>query len=320
MLLIVTNRDDMAVDFLITKLEERNLPYFRLDSDVASKYSITARYGKHGIKRVLKTSQYYIDLDMVTCVWYRRAVRPDNPNKIEIEAGHYISTEFRHLIEGILPYISVNVKWVNPIVSTELAERKPKQLQIAHECGLLIPETIISNSQKDIMEFCSYRNRIICKPISQGLVSDESGWYSIHTEEINFEDLNEASELNACPTQFQSLIPKGSDVRLTIIGEKFFCIKISSVADEKIDWRAEKYSLVYEEHPVPEEIITGCKNLMKKFGLYYGAFDFVISTEGDWYFLEVNPAGEWAWLEVELDLPMRDAFIDLFYTNEACNN
>ena len=48
-------------------------------------------------------------------------------------------------------------------------------------------------------------------------------------------------------------------------------------------------------------------------GLVYGAFDFIRTPDDDLVFLEVNPTGEWAWLEDQLGFPMRDAFIHLFY-------
>src|SRR3546814_19880170 len=64
---------------------------------------------------------------------------------------------------------------------------------------------------------------------------------------------------------------------------------------------------------LPEPGVDNCKKLLIALDLVYGAFDFVQSPEGELFFLEVNPAGEWAWLELELDLPLRVAFIDLFH-------
>src|SRR3546814_11955937 len=71
--------------------------------------------------------------------------------------------------------------------------------------------------------------------------------------------------------------------------------------------------LIYRPCTLPEPVVDNCKKLLKALDLVYGAFDFVQSPEGDLFFLEVNPAGECAWLELELDLPLRDAFIDLFH-------
>ena len=55
--------------------------------------------------------------------------------------------------------------------------------------------------------------------------------------------------------------------------------------------------------------------MLQTLGLVYGAFDFIRTPRGEDVFLEVNPTGEWAWLENSLGFPMRDAFVELFYGN-----
>jgi D-alanine-D-alanine ligase-like ATP-grasp enzyme len=61
-----------------------------------------------------------------------------------------------------------------------------------------------------------------------------------------------------------------------------------------------------------QEVTSLCILMMERMRLKFGAFDFVKTDEGELYFLEVNPTGEWAWLEREMGFPMRDAFIELF--------
>jgi hypothetical protein len=56
--------------------------------------------------------------------------------------------------------------------------------------------------------------------------------------------------------------------------------------------------------------------MLANLGLRYGAFDFVRTPDDRFVFLEVNPTGEWAWLEEHLALPMRDAFIRLFFQRD----
>ena len=43
---------------------------------------------------------------------------------------------------------------------------------------------------------------------------------------------------------------------------------------------------------------------MEDFNLYFGAFDFVVNKQNEWIFLEVNPNGQWMWLEKALDIPI----------------
>ena len=53
--------------------------------------------------------------------------------------------------------------------------------------------------------------------------------------------------------------------------------------------------------------------MLNELGLIYGAFDFIRTPNGKLVFLEINPTGEWAWLEEKLDFPMREAFVEVFF-------
>jgi glutathione synthase/RimK-type ligase-like ATP-grasp enzyme len=49
---------------------------------------------------------------------------------------------------------------------------------------------------------------------------------------------------------------------------------------------------------------------MDGLGLNYGAFDFVVTPDGDWVMLECNPAGQWLWLERETGIPIAAALAE----------
>jgi D-alanine-D-alanine ligase-like ATP-grasp enzyme len=50
---------------------------------------------------------------------------------------------------------------------------------------------------------------------------------------------------------------------------------------------------------------------MRDLGLVYGAFDFVITPEAEWIFLEVNPGGQFGFLEDSTDAPLTATLADL---------
>jgi glutathione synthase/RimK-type ligase-like ATP-grasp enzyme len=110
----------------------------------------------------------------------------------------------------------------------------------------------------------------------------------------------------------QEEIPRDADIRATIIGPHCFVAEIKS--DKRIiDWRDPKSDVRYAVSSLGEEICEKCRQVLNRLGLVYGAFDFIRTPDGDLVFLEVNPTGEWAWLEDELGFPMREAFIQLFF-------
>ena len=60
---------------------------------------------------------------------------------------------------------------------------------------------------------------------------------------------------------------------------------------------------------MPNKICNEIYSLHKKLNLVYSAFDFILTTEGQYVFLETNPAGEWVWLEKELNIDISKALL-----------
>ena len=52
------------------------------------------------------------------------------------------------------------------------------------------------------------------------------------------------------------------------------------------------------------DIQTKCRCLMQRLNLNYGAIDFVLDKQGNYVFLEINPNGQWAWIEHLTGLPI----------------
>ncbi|SCF90374.1 MULTISPECIES: hypothetical protein [unclassified Streptomyces] len=50
--------------------------------------------------------------------------------------------------------------------------------------------------------------------------------------------------------------------------------------------------------------------MLNRLGLPYGAFDFVVTPEDEWVFLEVNPSGQYGFIEVATGLSITAAIAD----------
>ena len=155
----------------------------------------------------------------------------------------------------------------------------------------------------------------ICKPIFHGLFVEKGSSYSVYTRRIT-ERFRDNASLAVCPVLVQEEIPRLADVRATFIGNKSFIVDIRGSAD-LVDWRDQRTDLIYSVSSLDEDTEKHCRNMLNALGLVYGAFDFIRTPGGGLVFLEVNPTGEWAWLENELGLPMREAFIDLFLSAQG---
>lgn len=107
---------------------------------------------------------------------------------------------------------------------------------------------------------------------------------------------------------FQQRVPKTGDVRVTVIGDRVFCVRIDS---DLLDWRTDYSHLTYTVVQPPPGIEQALHSYLRHFGLVFGAFDFAVDRAQRWWFLECNPSGQWYWLESETGLPMRAALADL---------
>jgi len=312
LLLIVTNRDDLTADFLIVRLLEKGMPYFRLNAEDFGEAEYLFSADQKGLTRRYKVAGKCLDLNSVRSIWYRRMIWPSAAQAIVPNQRHFVVGEIRHLAEGLM--LDPSILWVNPIDATAIGERKVFQLRLAREVGLGIPPTLISNNPNMLRDFAArHDGAIVCKPIYHGLVRQGSERYSVFTHEINPHDLDDDSQLIACPTLLQKKITKGTDIRATFIGKEVFPVEIFSLDSAPLDWRRPGQRIEYRPTELPAAVEQGCRVLLERLRLPYGAFDFVRTPEGEMFFLEVNPTGEWAWLERTLGLPMRDAFVKLFF-------
>jgi glutathione synthase/RimK-type ligase-like ATP-grasp enzyme len=116
------------------------------------------------------------------------------------------------------------------------------------------------------------------------------------------------------PTFFQEYVPKELEIRITVVGDKVFPIAIHSQKNVLTvdDWRRDqKGDLKYSHHELPPNVEDKCRRLLKEFGLQFGAIDMILTPKRDYYFLEINPNGQWAWIEEVSSLPMAATLIDL---------
>jgi glutathione synthase/RimK-type ligase-like ATP-grasp enzyme len=310
MLLILTSDRDLTADFLISELIDRRLPYFRINAEELAQSDATFCIDGNKVERRITIGKKSVDLSDVRAIWYRRVVQPIPVTTLKPSERAFVAGELRHLAMALV--LNPQAVWVNPIDKVAIAEHKLYQLRVARNLGFRIPRTLVSSDLGELRSFCdSNSHGTICKPIFHGLFVDGATRYAIYTRRIT-SDLLDADSISACPILIQEEIPRKADVRVTIIGTKCFVADITGDAG-LVDWREPNVSAKYIPSDIDETTRAACQGMLDELGLLYGAFDFIRTPEGDLVFLEINPTGEWAWLEDRLGFPMRDAFIELFF-------
>ena len=311
-LLILTDRLDLTADYLITILREQGRSYFRLNADQIQDIGIELEVRSDGVRGDIFTGRRSLSLSDVCAIWYRRAQAPILDDRIDPSMKSFTEGELRHLIEGLV--LGSGARWVNGLSETQRAERKLYQLSVATEVGFEVPRTLVTKNAEAVRAFASTcRAGIVCKPIFHGLWRTRDADYAIYTRDVDPEVLPQQAQLDLCPALLQERVLKHSDARVTVVGSDIFAAETLYVDGDVTDWRRKGTNAVFRRCNVPADISERCRDLMSVLALSFGAFDFIRTMDDRWVFLEINPTGEWVWLERELQLPISNALINHFF-------
>ena len=80
--------------------------------------------------------------------------------------------------------------------------------------------------------------------------------------------------------------------------------------ETEIDWRRRPFDVEKTPIELPSDLDAKLIALLRAFGLHYGAFDLIVTPDGRHVFLEVNPAGQYLWVEAQTKLPITAAIAD----------
>lgn len=309
MILILTEKNDAHANALIDKLKENNTEYFRFNLDTASLENTTVTFKNK--TWFIKTEENIIDISNVKYIWNRRTFvqlmldEQDKDYKFNIWKNEWNKT-----LLGIYFYLK-DVRWLNYYRKNHKVENKYFQLKVAEDIGFQVPDYLLSNDKKEVLEFGKKHEQVVLKLLNQDFykISDNQ-FVGFYVNIIPYEKLLEFSEREENPIFLQKYIEKDFEVRYTVVGDEHFVCKIDSQKSEiaKTDWR--RYDLANTPHSIiyaPENIRTKVDTLMKEFDLTYGALDFIVSKDGSWYFLEINPSGQYLWIEDLTGLKITEA-------------
>ncbi len=254
------------------------------------------------------------ELGAFDSIWYRRPGIPKSGSMPKRWLEALVNWESGRALEGIYRTLS-KAFWVNNPHAQQEALIKLHQLKIAQDAGLKIPHTLVSNDPKLIKQFAErFSNRIIYKLI------DEASWQyfpeqeqprGMPTLEFRQTDFAHLEQAKYSLQLFQEKIEKTCDLRVMVVGDDIFAVKIEPQEEgAKLDWRVARNNKL-SKFKLPDDIESKCRKLMADLGLVYAAFDFALTSDGQFVFFELNPQGQFLWLEEALELPVSQRFAQL---------
>lgn len=245
-------------------------------------------------------NKLHTDIDVV---WNRRRHQQPRPMATSHPADlKVIQRESFTFIRNMYAMLSSeHIRWVNPLISSQVGHNKYNQLITAKEVGFSIPNTLMSNDPNKVREFCNANSPTVFKAfLPGGWVQPNGNQHILKTMRVTSKDLENSIAIKSCPGIFQAYFKKQYDIRVTVIGNSIIAAKIDSQKQgEAIDWR---YDCNHDARPLseirlPDDINLKCLDICKKLGLVFACIDLVFSDMGEYIFLEVNEAGQFLWKE-----------------------
>ena len=79
-----------------------------------------------------------------------------------------------------------------------------------------------------------------------------------------------------------------------------------------LNWCAtEQDKLVHVPDKLPIDYLSKLHAMLDELGLNLGAFDIISDEDDTLYFIELNPNGQWYWIEIITKMPMVRAIVEL---------
>jgi ATP-grasp ribosomal peptide maturase len=306
--LVLTEPGDATADLVVKELEYRGAPVFRVDTAEFPRSLRVSAQLDGGWRGEISGADGSVDLRDIRSVYVRRPTEFVFPASMTDAEQRFAAREARRGIGGLL--MSLLCSWVNHPSKVADAEYKPFQLAVAAACGLAVPRTVVTNVPGDAGEHRAFLgSSVVYKTLASAVVSDGPRPSIVYTTDVSSADMAD-SRVALTAHQFQARIPKVRDVRATVVGQRVFAANIlidSNTAGGLLDWRADYAALRYEPVSLSPSVESSLLAMTERLGLSFAAADFVVTADDEHYFVDLNPGGQWGWIQEATGLPIAAA-------------
>jgi glutathione synthase/RimK-type ligase-like ATP-grasp enzyme len=272
-------------------------------------------FEKRGEPRYLVTvGDQRHDVDDFDGIWY---IKPQLPQALREHENHeyrmFIERQFRAMRKSLLLAFR-GKRWLNEPLAMEDAENKPWQLTVASRVGLAVPDTLVTSdpgAAKDFVERCG--GDAVIKLLATSPLPNRV----VFTSRLGKDSLPQLDRLRYAPAVLQRMVPKDYELRVTVVGDRVFAARIDSQADPEtaLDWRrmprGNDFRVSITPTEIPESVSGQLKQFLSALGLRYGAIDLIVTPDGRYVFLEVNPNGQWCFVQQRTGFDIASAIAEL---------
>jgi hypothetical protein len=298
---IYTNSFDYTSDLLISRLGSESA--FRFNSDTWQDYRILAEPGNF---RIAAPNGREVTRGDVAKFYWRKPLK----KHLIPGLGQQVSSEEKFCEEEIWYAMRevVNMLWqdqklvlVEPFGDARVG--KLIQAEAAAKYFDVPPSRFVLGRADALRQ----DREAVVKSLTSQRVEDDTILYATRVKE---------NELNpAYPWMIQDLVEAEMDVTVVFVRDRMFAFELrrAPFLERTLDWKEISTEAMTDDWPVhqlPANIEEGIRGYMQELNLQYGRLDFLRTTEGRYYFLEVNPNGEWGWLDSEGKYGLLDKILE----------
>ncbi len=300
MILLLANETEPNMPTIIRLLDHFGEDWIRINGEsLPVNGSFEIELPSNGTPQIYyENSIDKLSLKDIKSVWNRRRGAFKFSEKLDKKFIDFVESETLNVYQG-LNQLLPDAKWMNPYWSDRHADNPLVQLSEAANCGLSIPHTIITQSKDKAKAFWELKKgQVITKSISNQALSSFNIDGFLPT--VSVEDLECISKVKESPTLLQEKVKKKTELRVVVVGTKIFAAAIDPtfVKSLPVDVREKDMtSYPYTNYALPSYLEKSILKFTSKLGLSYCSMDIIKSIENEYFFIDLNPGGQWAWIE-----------------------
>jgi glutathione synthase/RimK-type ligase-like ATP-grasp enzyme len=199
----------------------------------------------------------------------------------EVELAH---KEASNILRGALT-CAVG-RWVDPPAMVEAAEDKLGQLELAHRLNIATPATLVTSDPEAARMFAT-EGPIVAKAVSSGTGIQP------FTGDVRPDLLELVAQ---CPVLLQRRVEARADLRVVTVGSELFAWSRGRDPGGPVDWRATDPAGIGFRVVPAMPVADSAQRLSGALGLSHSTQDWLLTEDGP-VFLEVNPQGQWLFLD-----------------------
>jgi ATP-GRASP peptide maturase of grasp-with-spasm system len=299
MILILTDEHEATTDLVIDWLVYLKKNFIRISLEnnvIVEKIYYDENFQLNALLKIKKNNDIiYLDTKNISSYWYRRSnININIPkigynNKITEQLTDYLFSEYGD-VQRIIGFILNSKNRINKYSDNDIS--KIEELTYANKCGLKTPDFVICSDKKTFLDFYKkHKGNVITKTIGDPSTFFRTGlhWF---TNKVNLSDVPK----NFALSLFQEMIKKSFELRIFYLKGKCYSSAIFSQNDKQtqIDFRHYNNKKPNRVIPykLPKEIESKISKFMNLSNLNSGSIDMILTPNNEYYFLEVNPIGQ----------------------------